>query len=114
MMELRFEKQAPKLLLFFPVLAFALITAWVGTDSKQNLNIGVISPYAAQVVAIQERLGQKYDDLDGFTVKVKSVDGFQGGEEDLIIISTVRSNTHASIGFTSNLQRTNVALTRAR
>ena len=114
MMELRFEKQAPKLLLFFPVLAFALITAWVGTDSKQNLNIGVISPYAAQVVAIQERLGQKYDDLDGFTVKVKSVDGFQGGEEDLNIISTVRSNTCASIGFTLNLQRTNVALTRAR
>ena len=95
-------------------MAFALITAWVGTDSKKNLNIGVISPYAAQVVAIQERLGRKYDDLDGFTVKVKSVDGFQGGEEDLIIISTVRSNTHASIGFTSNLQRTNVALTRAR
>ena len=99
---------------FFPVLAFALITAWDGTDSKQNLNIGVISPYAAQVVAIQERLGRKYDDLDGFTVKVRSVDGFQGGEEDLIIISTVRSNTRASIGFTSNLQRTNVALTRAR
>ena len=118
MMELRlFEKQAPKLIFYFfyfPVLAFALITAWVGTDSKKNLNIGVISPYAAQVVAIQERLGRKYDDLDGFTVKVKSVDGFQGGEEDLIIISTVRSNTHASIGFTSNLQRTNVALTRAR
>ena len=118
MMELRlFEKQAPKpffYFFYFPVLAFALITAWVGTDSKKNLNIGVISPYAAQVVAIQERLGRKYDDLDGFTVKVKSVDGFQGGEEDLIIISTVRSNTHASIGFTSNLQRTNVALTRAR
>ncbi|KAM3753439.1 hypothetical protein ACB098_03G094400 [Castanea mollissima] len=91
-----------------------LYKAWIGTDSKQNLNIGVISPYAAQVVAIQERLGRKYDDLDGFTVKIKSVDGFQGGEEDLIIISTVRSNTHASIGFTSNLQRTNVALTRAR
>nr|XP_023876777.1 uncharacterized protein LOC111989221 [Quercus suber] len=91
-----------------------LCKAWVGTGSKQNYHIGVISPYAAQVVAIQERLGQKFDTLDGFTVKVKSVDGFQGGEEDLIIISTVRSNTHASIGFTSNLQRTNVALTRAR
>ncbi|KAF3974968.1 hypothetical protein CMV_001742 [Castanea mollissima] len=91
-----------------------LYKAWVGTSSKQNYHIGIISPYAAQVVAIQERLGRKFDALDGFTVKVKSVDGFQGGEEDLIIISTVRSNTHASIGFTSNLQRTNVALTRAR
>ncbi|KAM3753517.1 hypothetical protein ACB098_03G099900 [Castanea mollissima] len=91
-----------------------LYKAWVGTSSKQNYHIGIISPYAAQVVAIQERLGRKFDALDRFTVKVKSVDGFQGGEEDLIIISTVRSNTHASIGFTSNLQRTNVALTRAR
>uniref|UniRef100_A0A2N9IPI2 DNA2/NAM7 helicase-like C-terminal domain-containing protein n=1 Tax=Fagus sylvatica TaxID=28930 RepID=A0A2N9IPI2_FAGSY len=81
---------------------------------SQNLSIGVISPYAAQVVAIQEKLGRKYDDLGGFAVKVKSVDGFQGGEEDIIIISTVRSNTRSSIGFISNLQRTNVALTRAR
>ena len=95
-------------------MAFAFNSAWIGTGFKQNYHIGVISPYAAQVVAIQERLGQKFDALDGFTVKVKSVDGFQGGEEDLIILSTVRSNTHASIGFTSNLQRTNVALTRAR
>uniref|UniRef100_A0A7N2L9K9 UvrD-like helicase ATP-binding domain-containing protein n=1 Tax=Quercus lobata TaxID=97700 RepID=A0A7N2L9K9_QUELO len=91
-----------------------LYKAWNGTGFKQNYRIGVISPYAAQVVAIQERLRQKFDAVDGFTVKVKSVDGFQGGEEDLIIISTVRSNTHASIGFTSNLRRTNVALTRAR
>ena len=95
-------------------MAFAFNLAWVGTSSKQNYHIGVISPYAAQVVAIQERLGRKFEAPDGFTVKVKSVDGFQGGEEDLIIISTVRSNTHGSIGFTSNQQRTNVALTRAR
>ncbi|KAE8038055.1 hypothetical protein FH972_010601 [Carpinus fangiana] len=86
--------------------------AWVGLEQK--LSVGVISPYAAQVVAIQERLGRMYDNLDGFAVKVKSVDGFQGGEEDIIIISTVRSNNYGSIGFISNPQRTNVALTRAR
>lgn len=78
------------------------------------MSVGIVSPYAAQVMAIQEKLGCKYDNLDGFTVKVKSIDGFQGGEEDIIIISTVRSNTTGSIGFISNLQRTNVALTRAR
>ncbi|XP_041012064.1 uncharacterized protein LOC121255674 isoform X3 [Juglans microcarpa x Juglans regia] len=89
-----------------------LYKAWVG--SRQKLSIGVISPYAAQVVAIQDKLGRKYVNIDGFTVKVKSVDGFQGGEEDIIIISTVRSNRYASIGFISNPQRTNVALTRAR
>ncbi|KAI3817039.1 hypothetical protein L1987_10826 [Smallanthus sonchifolius] len=47
-------------------------------------------------------------------VKVKTIDGFQGGEEDIIILSTVRSNSHGSIGFLSSPQRTNVALTRAR
>lgn len=82
--------------------------------SKQKVSIGIISPYAAQVTAIREKLGAKYDKIDGFTVKVKSVDGFQGGEEDIIIISTVRSNTRGMIGFVANRQRTNVALTRAR
>ncbi|GKE01780.1 UvrD-like helicase, ATP-binding domain, P-loop containing nucleoside triphosphate hydrolase, partial [Tanacetum coccineum] len=83
-------------------------------DSKKKLTIGVISPYAAQVVSIQEKLAHKYEKVDGFSVKVKSIDGFQGGEEDIIILSTVRSNSHGSVGFISSPQRTNVALTRAR
>ncbi|KAG5545647.1 hypothetical protein RHGRI_017957 [Rhododendron griersonianum] len=56
--------------------------------SKKKISVGVISPYAAQVVAILDKLGRKFENLDGFTVKVKSIDGFQGGEEDIIIIST--------------------------
>ena len=47
-------------------------------------------------------------------VKVKSVDGFQGGEEDIVIISTVRSSSHGANEFLSNTRRANVALTRAR
>ncbi|KAH9698631.1 hypothetical protein KPL71_024082 [Citrus sinensis] len=89
-----------------------LYKAWVG--SKQMVSIGVVSPYTAQVVAIRKKIGSEYENKDGFTVKVKSVDGFQGGEEDIIIISTVRCNTGGSIGFISNPQRVNVALTRAR
>ncbi|KAL8479576.1 hypothetical protein ACS0TY_026464 [Phlomoides rotata] len=82
--------------------------------SKEKLSIGVISPYAAQVAAIQEHLPLKYENVERFTVKVKSIDGFQGGEEDIIIISTVRSHRGGFIGFLSSPQRTNVALTRAR
>ncbi|XWS34413.1 hypothetical protein CRYUN_Cryun21dG0036400 [Craigia yunnanensis] len=93
-------------------LVQTLFKAWDG--SREKLSVGIISPYTAQVVAIQEKLGGKYEKLDGFAVKVKSVDGFQGGEEDIIIISTVRSNSSGAIGFISNSQRTNVALTRAR
>ncbi|KAG8369518.1 hypothetical protein BUALT_Bualt14G0021900 [Buddleja alternifolia] len=89
-----------------------LFKAWSG--SKEKLSIGLISPYAHQVMAIRDKLNQKYEKLERFIVKVKSVDGFLGGEEDIIIISTVRSNSSGFIGFLSNPQRTNVALTRAR
>ncbi|KAL4304472.1 hypothetical protein GQ457_10G027560 [Hibiscus cannabinus] len=93
-------------------LVATLFNAW--KRSKTRVSVGIISPYTGQVVSIQEKLGRKYEKVDGFAVKVKSVDGFQGGEEDIIIISTVRSNRTGAIGFVSNSQRTNVALTRAR
>ncbi|CAL1385613.1 unnamed protein product [Linum trigynum] len=89
-----------------------LQNSWSG--SKKNLSIGVISPYAAQVTVIQQKLGRDCEGIDGFSVKVKSIDGFQGGEEDIIILSTVRSNATGAIGFLRNVQRANVALTRAR
>ncbi|XP_058179719.1 helicase sen1-like [Rhododendron vialii] len=84
--------------------------------SKQKLRVGCISPYKAQVFALQKKLGKIYntDSYPDFSVDVRSVDGFQGGEEDLIIISTVRCNAKGEVGFLSNRQRTNVALTRAR
>ncbi|XP_059451311.1 uncharacterized ATP-dependent helicase C29A10.10c-like [Corylus avellana] len=82
-------------------------------DTKKNVSIGVISPYKAQVSAIEERV-RKYNSNSGFTVSVRSVDGSQGGEDDVIIISTVRCNGNGSVGFLSNRQRANVALTRAR
>ncbi|XP_077235510.1 uncharacterized protein LOC143877385 isoform X2 [Tasmannia lanceolata] len=90
-----------------------LSKAWATTGS-QKLSVGVIAPYSAQVFAIKERLGPKYEIPDLFSVTVNSIDGFQGGEKDVIILSTVRSNSSGSIGFMSDLQRTNVALTRAR
>ncbi|KAJ0968900.1 hypothetical protein J5N97_021777 [Dioscorea zingiberensis] len=82
--------------------------------TMQRLRVGIICPYTAQVVAIQQKLGKSYDQHGSFSVRVNSVDGFQGSEEDIIIFSAVRSNTAGSVGFLSNVQRTNVALTRAR
>ncbi|CAL8088440.1 unnamed protein product [Prunus armeniaca] len=85
------------------------------TRTKKKVSIGVISPYKAQVNAIQLRV-RNYCEVSGtdFSVSVRSVDGFQGGEEDVIIISTVRCNGNGSVGFLSNCQRGNVVLTRAR
>ncbi|KMT16737.1 hypothetical protein BVRB_3g050200 [Beta vulgaris subsp. vulgaris] len=82
----------------------------------KKVSVGVISPYKGQVGLIEEKIGKKYVTYKdhGFSVSVRSVDGFQGGEEDVIIISSVRSNGKGSVGFLSNHQRTNVALTRAR
>ncbi|KAL9162447.1 hypothetical protein ABFS82_07G090600 [Erythranthe guttata] len=94
------------------MLVHKLFKAWNGSNEK--LSIGLISPYAAQAAAIRDRLQRKYENFDKFIVNVKSIDGFQGGEEDIIIISTVRSNKSGSVGFLSSTQRTNVALTRAR
>ncbi|EYU30857.1 hypothetical protein MIMGU_mgv1a022916mg [Erythranthe guttata] len=85
--------------------------------SKKRVRVGCISPYKAQVFAIQESLGNSNystDANDLFSVNVRSVDGFQGGEEDVIIISTVRCNGSGSLCFLDNRQRANVALTRAR
>ncbi|KAI3834446.1 hypothetical protein MKX03_032557 [Papaver bracteatum] len=90
-----------------------LYKAWEG--SKRSLTIGIISPYAAQIAAIENKVGQKYEKLKHFVVKVSSADGFHGGEEDVIIISTVGCNhSVGSDGFLSSPLRTNVALTRAR
>ncbi|XP_056167639.1 ATP-dependent helicase NAM7 [Syzygium oleosum] len=83
-------------------------------SSGEDLSVGVISPYGAQVAAIQHDIGNNYENIEGFTVKVRTVDGFQRGEEDVIIVSTVRSNPRGSIGFVSDPKRTNVTITRAR
>uniref|UniRef100_N1QYH3 Putative ATP-dependent helicase n=1 Tax=Aegilops tauschii TaxID=37682 RepID=N1QYH3_AEGTA len=89
-----------------------IFISWKRMD--QGLSIGVVSPYKAQVDAIKSRLGKKYDTCDGFHVRVKSTDGFQGEEDDIIILSTVRSNESGVVGFLADNRRTNVALTRAR
>ena len=54
------------------------------------------------------------DSNDNFSISVRCVDGFQGGDEDVIIVSTTRCNMNGLVGFLKNRQSANVALTRAR
>uniref|UniRef100_A0A453M2P4 DNA2/NAM7 helicase-like C-terminal domain-containing protein n=3 Tax=Triticinae TaxID=1648030 RepID=A0A453M2P4_AEGTS len=83
-------------------------------DTRSKLSVGVVSPYKAQVRAIQESLALEHDKYCGLSVKIRTVDGFQGAEEDVVIFSAVRANTHGSVGFLSDQRRTNVAQTRAK
>ena len=82
---------------------------------NQKISVGCITPYKAQVDAIQSKLRSIYGRREfAFSLNVRTVDGFQGCEEDVIIISTVTGIGNGSIGFLSKAQRANVALTRAR
>ena len=78
-------------------------------------NIGIISPYKAQVSLLQEALktGLAADQISGI-ISINTVDSFQGQERDIIYISLVRSNEKGEIGFLSDIRRMNVAMTRAR
>lgn len=77
----------------------------------QAANIGIITPYAAQVVLLK-MLKTKQDKLKD--MEISTVDGFQGREKEAIIISMVRSNSKKEVGFLSDRRRMNVAVTRAR
>ncbi|KAJ9540923.1 hypothetical protein OSB04_027429, partial [Centaurea solstitialis] len=82
---------------------------------NRKISVGCIAPYKAQVDAIQSKLQSVYGRREcKLSVNVRTVDGFQGCEEDVIIISTVTGIGKKSIGFLSKPQRANVALTRAR
>ena len=76
--------------------------------------IGIVAPYARQVLNIKNRL-HRIDNTKWFqSVDVGTADGFQGKEKDLIIVSITRANKHRSLGFVKDRRRMNVALTRAK
>jgi superfamily I DNA and/or RNA helicase len=88
--------------------------AWILSQVEELCNLGVppndiavIAPYAAQVRWLRQRCRMK-------AVEIDTVDGFQGREKEVILITLVRSNTTGEIGFLSDTRRMNVALTRAR
>ena len=86
-----------------------------GRILEERLDVGIISPYRAQVQYLRRLLKKKewvrpYRQL----VSVNTVDGFQGQERDIVLISLVRANDEGQIGFLRDLRRMNVAMTRAR
>lgn len=81
----------------------------------ERIDVGIISPYRAQVQYLKSLI-KKYEFFKPYRriISVNTVDGFQGQERDVILISLVRSNDEGQIGFLKDLRRMNVAMTRAR
>ena len=101
-------------------LTLMALETYFGKIGKQRIlderiDVGVISPYRAQVQYLR-RLLKKKDFFKPYRhlISVNTVDGFQGQERDVILISLVRANDEGQIGFLRDLRRMNVAITRAR
>lgn len=75
----------------------------------ENSQLGIITFYKAQANLLRKELACTYNGI-----QIHTVDGFQGGECDFILISFVRANHKGKIGFLDNFRRLNVAITRAR
>ncbi len=101
-------------------LTISLLQIYFQRVGKQRIlddriDVGIISPYRAQVQYLK-RLIKKRPFFKPFRhlISVNTVDGFQGQERDVILISLVRANDAGQIGFLRDLRRMNVAITRAR
>lgn len=83
--------------------------------SGKRITIGIISPYKEQVQYLINKV-EEDEDFNNYRsqIAIKTVDGFQGQERDVIYISLVRSNDLKEIGFLNDIRRMNVALTRAK
>ena len=81
----------------------------------ERIDVGVISPYRAQVQHLRQLIKKRaFFKPFRHLISVNTVDGFQGQERDIILISLVRANDEGQIGFLRDLRRMNVAITRAR
>ncbi|MBQ8190211.1 MAG: AAA family ATPase [Bacteroidaceae bacterium] len=82
---------------------------------EERIDFGVISPYKAQVQYLRQSIRREpFFKPFHHLISINTVDGFQGQERDVIVISLVRANEEGQIGFLNDLRRMNVAITRAR
>ena len=72
-------------------------------------DIAVVTPYNLQVDLLRQNMRDRFPGLE-----IKSVDGYQGREKEVVILSLVRSNENKTVGFLAESRRLNVAVTRAR
>jgi regulator of nonsense transcripts 1 len=97
------------------------------TQSITGRDIGVIAPYAAQIKLLDRLLKidaayrehfinilGRHRAQETLEIEVKTVDGFEGREKEIIVFSTVRNNSNGNIGFLADRRRLNVGLTRAK
>jgi ATP-dependent RNA/DNA helicase IGHMBP2 len=92
-----------------------LLSSYSVYESADLLSIGIICPYKEQMEWLRENeASHELNKTKVSSLTIKTVDGFQGEERDVIYISLVRSNEQQEIGFLSDLRRMNVALTRAK
>lgn len=92
-----------------------LIEKYEHESAYSEIEIGIISPYKEQREWLADNLDVDASALSKIkSIQIKTIDGFQGEERDVIYISLVRSNTKQEIGFLSDLRRMNVAITRAK
>lgn len=83
--------------------------------ADERIDVGIISPYRAQVQYLRSLVRHSAELRPvAHEVSVNTVDGFQGQERDVVVISLVRANDKGQIGFLRDLRRMNVAITRAR
>jgi superfamily I DNA and/or RNA helicase len=92
-----------------------LLLDYTANENLPAISVGIISPYKEQREWLKENINQlELDNSKLDSLSVKTIDGFQGEERDVIYISLVRSNDKHEIGFLNDLRRMNVAITRAK
>lgn len=88
---------------------------FIDSSLFEKTTIGIISPYKAQISVLKQLVNKSHTLAPiRHNISINTVDGFQGQERDIILISMVRDNEQGSIGFLKDLRRMNVAITRAK
>jgi superfamily I DNA and/or RNA helicase len=96
------------------VAAFLNTADGLARAARRRATVAVLTGYAAQRDALEERVARQRPNLRALTVECSTVDAFQGRQADIVLFSLTRSNPRRKLGFTKERPRLNVALSRAR